>query len=259
MATISIAQMPLVDQACRAAVPNLIYSRETPEYPALNGTSFTFRFHGRVGLLTALHVLEHPANEQIDVVVVLGFRQPVPTARIAQALWPTAPSPKWRDAADLAVLVPLEPPVFTDPRIQPFQLDEFADLDGAAHGQLFALAGYPGNHPLGKWLDYERGATKLTLQQSLGEYQGPVEAFPGLYSLDVDTRKFGGAHGMSGGPVFQIRRQAKGNAFRPVLAGIVVRADQERVAFVGAEFVRDFLSHRQDQIWPAPSKPESQP
>jgi hypothetical protein len=124
----TIEQMPLVDRACKSALPMFLTGREPPYFPALQGTCVAVRMDGRIVFVTALHALKKPEELRIHVPLGFGPRNSG-SIEVATVVWPIPSAPKYEEACDLAILVPSAQPNFMSGEAEPFALDGYVNLE----------------------------------------------------------------------------------------------------------------------------------
>src|SRR5205823_11082355 len=118
---------------------------------------------------------------------------------------------------------------------RPIAIETIANVATMKEHQLYAVAGYPRNHPGGNAVDYDRKAIDFRLFHGIGLYEGKAPLL-GCHTIKVTTAAVGGADGLSGGPVLRIVLDRKKKA-SCALAGVIIRGNAERIHFVGVDFL----------------------
>ena len=204
-------------------------SSDFPTVPGLRGTCIAVAHKGEVAFVTAEHVTRG-VEPGTRIAVPLGFGESQSIVEIAEVLTVSPSGPEYEDACDVAVLKPSSTPAFVEDESLAVDLAIGANMATAETGKsLFAICGYPRNHPNGNMIDYERRAADFVLFHAIGAYAGP-SPLPGCHQLDVSTAQVGGPDGFSGGPAFRI--WLSGEAWQGILAGLVIRGGVNRVHFI---------------------------
>lgn len=232
--------MPSLQRAASCALPIIFTCVDHPQYPGMHGTCTALRFSNETVFVTAAHVIGRD-TERTSVDVALGFQGEPVRCRIGKILKPRPAEERFEAASDFAVMIPLEAPAFVAGASAPLDLNGIANLAAAPRGSVFCVCGYP-KASEGNVIDYGARTVTVAPHVAFCTYDGPAEsAFDGQHMLDISTADFGGPNGLSGGPVFRLRRNEESETWAPSFAGIVTNGGPRRIRFIDVALLSGFL------------------
>jgi hypothetical protein len=249
----TVRDIPVVDRMLECALPIVFTDPDYPDYPGIQGTCFAVRYRGRVGFLTAGHVVggAERAVAQSVVQVPLSFNERPSAAGIAHVITRRTNVPDLEDVCDIALLVPQGEVAFVAGESAPIEIDRVADMRVARPRSLLAVRGYPNRHPTKNRVDYDLRAIDLMAHSNLGTYVGPAQGMPGCHTMNLDSRSVGGANGLSGGPVVKAIIDTETRAWDAALAGLVIRGNEALIHFVDVAWLLPFLEANYAHLPPA--------
>ncbi|SRR5229473_5563510 len=238
--SMSVRDMPLVDLACKCALPIVLSAIETPDYPSLLGTCFAIQAHENVLFVTAGHVVRDVSPETTRISIPLGPGRDWPSAEIAKLVRPVA-NEGFESALDLAIMVPTGVVAPSSGDFVPCSIERVANMAAVPTTAMFVVAGYPGGHPAGKGVDYDQRGIHVTRFISIGTYVGKSD-LRGCHRLKLSTVIAGGPAGLSGSPVFRALHNEDGS-WTPALAGLVITGNNEDLHFLDVAYLQTVLNN----------------
>jgi hypothetical protein len=234
----TVRDIPDAARLLKAALPIYFQQKNSPDHPGIWGTCSAVRYRGFTCFLTAKHVLQGVDSmaDELTILVPLEFRRGQVNCAKIKSIFSSEPTEEqYREASDVAVMVPTTEPQFIDGASRAIELDRVVDLQSSPIGQIMVVAGYPIEDP-GNYIDYETKQINFKLFHAVGTYGGKAPEFgPGCHKMQVSTKDVGGPQGMSGSPVLGLVE--KDSRLSVSFAGLVIRGDEKLVVFIEAAYL----------------------